>query len=256
MILTVDIGNTNIVLGGFEGDELRFVSRLQTNKYKMLDEYAIDFKAILEFNGFAATMFDGAIVSCVVPPLTPVIKGAIKKLVGCKVYSVCPGTKTGLKINIDNPGILGADLVCSAVGAMSRHKMPCIIIDLGTATKFSALDKDANFLGVSILPGVNISLDALSKRTAQLPHIEFEEAGKVIGTNTLDSMRSGIVFGTASMIEGMIERINTEMKMNCTVVVTGGIAKNIISHCRVNMIHDDNLILYGLLDIYRRQSQR
>lgn len=255
MILTVDIGNTNIVFGGFCDDEMKFVSRLQTNKYKMSDEYAIDFKAILEFNGYKADMFNGAIISSVVPPLTTAIKSAITRLFSCKVWTVSPGTKTGLKIGIDNPGILGADLVCSAVAAMTRYPLPCIVIDLGTATKFTALDKDGNLLGVSIMPGINISLDALSKRTAQLPHIDFDDTSLVIGTNTIDSMRSGIVFGTASMIDGMIERINEEMHSTASVVVTGGMAGSIISHCKSDMVHDDNLILHGLLDIYKKNQK-
>ena len=138
---------------------------------------------------------------------------------------------------------------------MVRYKMPCIIVDLGTATKFSVLDKDSYFLGVSILPGVNISLDALSRSTAQLPHIEFENAYNVIGTNSIDSMRSGIVFGTASMIDGMIERLNEELGEKATVIVTGGIAQNIVSHCKSEIILDENLLLYGLNDIYNKNTK-
>jgi len=212
----------------------------------MQDEYAIDFRGVLEFHGYSPEMFDGAIISSVVPPLLPTLKKAISSLFNCRVLTVSPGTKTGLNIRIDNPGMLGADLVCGAVAAMGRYKMPCIIVDLGTATKFSVLDKDSYFLGVSILPGVNISLDALSKRTAQLPHIEFEDAHAVIGTNSIDSMRSGIVFGTASMIDGMIERLNEEIGEKATVVVTGGIASNIVSKCKSEIIVDENLLLYGL----------
>lgn len=250
MILTVDIGNTNIVLGGFKDDELVFVSRLQTNKYKMPDEYSIDFKALLSLYGYSPDMFNGAIISSVVPPLLPTLKSAVSNLFKCRVLTVTPGTKTGLNIKIDNPGILGADLVCGAVAAMSRYKMPCIIVDLGTATKFSVLDKESFFMGVSIMPGVKISLDALSKQTAQLPHIEFDDTHNVIGTNSIDSMRSGIVFGTASMIDGMIERLNKEIGEPATVVVTGGIASNIVPHCKSKIVFDENLLLYGLKDIY------
>ncbi|WMJ22087.1 type III pantothenate kinase [Paludicola sp. MB14-C6] len=255
MVLTVDVGNTNIVLGGFEDDKLLFVTRLCTDKYKMPDEYAISFKGVIEFHGYSVDKFDGAIISSVVPPLLPTLKKAISSLLGCKVFTVSPGTKTGLNIRIDNPGILGADLVCSAVAAMNRYKMPCIIVDLGTATKFSVLDKDKFFLGVSIMPGVNISLDALSKNTAQLPHIEFENAHTVIGTNSIDSMRSGIVFGTASMIDGMIERLNAEIGQEATVVVTGGIAENIVPHCKSKINTNPNLVLYGLLDIYYKNTK-
>ena len=252
MILTVDIGNTNIVLGGFREDKLEFVSRLKTDKYKMQDEYAIAFKAVLEFNGYTKDMLDGAIISCVVPPLIPIIKRAIAKLLDCKVLVVSPGTKTGLHIKIDDPGVLGADLVCSAVGAISRYTMPCIIVDLGTATKFSIIDKDGGFLGGAIMPGVNISLDALSKRTAQLPHIEIEDTTDVIGTNSIDCMKSGVVFGTASMIDGMIEKISEKLNQQPTVIVTGGVANNIVNHCKTEMIYEENLISYGLLDIYNK----
>lgn len=250
MILTVDVGNTNIVLGGFMDDKLMFVARMRTSKYKMPDEYSINFKALFELNGYTSDMFEGAIVSCVVPPLLPTLKAAITKVCNCKVLTVSPGTKTGLHIKIDNPGVLGADLVSSAVAAMSRYSMPCIIVDLGTATKFSVLGEDTEFLGVSIMPGVNISLDALSKSTAQLPHIELSDAQSIIGTNSIDSMRSGIVFGTASMLDGMIDRINAEIGAEATVVVTGGIAKNIVPYCKHKIILDENLILYGLNDIF------
>jgi len=255
MVLTVDIGNTNIVIGGFEGDELVLVSRLQTNKYKMQDEYAVDFKQILAFYGYTPEMFDGAIVSSVVPPLLPTIKKAIASLFKCRVLTVSPGTKTGLNIKTDNPGALGADLVCGAVAAMTRYKMPCIVIDMGTATKFSVLDKEGYFLGVSIMPGVNVSLDALSRNTAQLPHIELEHTHTIIGTNTIDSMRSGIVFGTASMLDGMIEKICEEIGEEATVVVTGGIAPSIITHCKQKTILNENLVSYGLMDIYKRNQK-
>lgn len=252
MILTVDVGNTNIVLGGFAEEKLMFVTRLQTNKYKMADEYTIQFKALLDLYGYSPSVFKGAIISSVVPPLLPTLKMAIKQLFDCRVLTVSPGTKTGLNIVTDNPGVLGADLVCGAVGAISKYPLPCIVVDLGTATKFSVIDENGTFLGVSIMPGINISLDALSKRTAQLPHIEFADATHIIGTNTLDSMLSGVVFGNASMIDGMIERIEEEIGKKATVVITGGLAGNIVPHCRCNAITDSNLLLYGLLEIYKK----
>ncbi|MEG0692042.1 MAG: type III pantothenate kinase, partial [Oscillospiraceae bacterium] len=195
-------------------------------------------------------MFDGAIISCVVPPLINTLKKAISRLLDCRVMTVSPGTKTGLNIKIDNPAILGADLVCGAVSAIGRYPMPCIIIDLGTATKFSVLDKDGSFLGVSIMPGVNISLEALSANTAQLPHIDFGESVNVIGKNSPDSMRSGILFGTASMVDGMIERINEELSAKATVVATGGVASSIIPYCKSDITVDENIVLYGVKKIY------
>ncbi len=255
MVLTVDVGNTNIVLGGFENDELIFVSRVQTNKNKMSDEYAIELDAIIRFYKCTPEMFDGAIISCVVPPLISMLKEAISSLLNCKVMTVSPGTKTGLNIKIDNPAILGADLVCGAVSALGRYSLPCIVIDLGTATKFSVLDKEGSFLGVSIMPGVNISLEALSARSAQLPHIDFGESVTLIGKNSPDSMRSGIIFGTASMIDGMIERINEELGLKATVVATGGVASSIIPYCKSEIIIDENIVLYGVKEIYNKNTK-
>ncbi len=256
MVLTVDVGNTNIVLGGFEDDELFFVSRMQTNKYKMPDEYAIEFRSILDINGYSAKTFDGAIISSVVPPLLPTLKTAVAKLFGCRVLTVSPGTKTGLNIRIDNPAETGADLVCACVGALVRYPMPCIIVDLGTATKFLAMDEKGNFLGGPIMPGVNISLDALSQRTAQLPHIEFDGIDHVIGTNSIDSMRAGVLYGTASMIDGMLSRIEEEIGQKATAVITGGISQGIAPYCRRDIIYDENLVLYGLKEIYNKNQRQ
>ncbi len=257
MLLTVDIGNTNTVFGGFDGDKLKFVSRINTDKRKMPDEYAIQLKDLLRHYDHHPADFDGAIISSVVPPLHLTLKLAIESLLGCPVLSASPGVKTGLNIKIDSPAILGADLVCGAVAALKKYPLPCIILDMGTATKFSVIDKDGGFLGVSILPGVGISIDALSLKTAQLPHISLENASKVIGTNTIDSMKSGIIFGTASMIDGMIARIKDEMKQdNFTVVATGGIARLIVPYCNSEIILDNNLVLDGLYHIYRKNTTK
>lgn len=252
MILAIDVGNTNIVFGGFDGDELRFVSRVKTDKDKMQDEYAIEILALLRFYGFSPADFDGAILSSVVPPLLPTLKLAIGKLLSCRVLTVSPGTKTGLNIKIDDPSILGADLVCGAVGAIARYPMPCVVVDLGTATKFSVLDADGCFLGGPILPGVVISLDALSRRTAQLPHIEFDRVDHIIGTNSPDSMRAGTVYGTACMIDGILDRIEAELGSPVTAVITGGLSGSIAPYCRRELHYDENLLLYGLLEIYRK----
>lgn len=252
MILAIDVGNTNIVFGGFEGDELRFVSRIKTDKERMQDEYLLTFQGLLQFYGYSPADFDGAILSSVVPPLLPTLKQALGRLLSCRVLTVSPGTKTGLNIKIDDPSTLGADLVCGAVGASVRYPMPCVVIDLGTATKLLVLGQDGSFLGGPILPGVMISLDALSRRTAQLPHIEFDHADHIIGTNTLDSMRAGMVYGTASMIDGMLDRIEEELGAPVNAVLTGGLAAGIAPYCRREIPYDENLLLYGLLEIYRK----
>ncbi len=259
MIFTVDIGNTNIVLGAYESDRLRFTSRVATEASRMEDQYAIEFANILQLNGANPAQFDGAILSSVVPPLVPVMKKALEKLLRCKVLVVGPGIKTGLNIRLDDPGILGADLVCAAVAAMKKYPMPCIIFDLGTATTITALDGTGAFLGGSIFPGVKLSLNALSSGTAQLPYINTELTGNtVIGTNTIDSMKSGIVLGTAAMMDGMIDRyrevLSADSGKDVTVVATGGIAQSILCHCRREIIYDPDLLMDGLYMLYKKNA--
>lgn len=252
MILAIDVGNSNIVIGGYENDTLSFTTRVKTDKFKMSDEYAILFKQIIEFNNHTITDIEGVAISTVVPSLLTEIKMAIEKLSKSpKIVVVSPGAKTGLNI-IGNANAVGADLVCGAVGAIAKYKMPCIVIDLGTATKFTVLDETGKFIGVSILPGVRISLNALSKEASLLPYIDFDEAQKVIGTTTVESMLSGVVYGTASMVDGMIERIVDELGQSATAVITGGLTDCVAKHCKSEIIRDDNLILDGLMQIYKK----
>lgn len=254
MFLAVDVGNTNIVMGGFSGDKLEFVSRIQTCANKMSDEYAITINSVLRFHGVTPTDFDSAMISCVVPPLNSILKKAIGGLLNCTPLILGPGLKTGLNIKIDDPSTLGADLVSSAVCALNRYKLPCVILDLGTATKFSVVDENGAFLGGSIMPGVNLSLEALSKGTAMLPHIDFADASDVIGKNSADCMRSGIVFGTASMIDGMLEKITGELGYEVNVVATGGLAAGIVPYCKRKIEIDENMILYGIKDIFDKNK--
>ncbi|MEG0614537.1 MAG: type III pantothenate kinase [Oscillospiraceae bacterium] len=253
MVLTVDVGNTNIVLGGFENDELKFTARTATELSKMEDQYAIEFASIFRLYGYEPACFDGAIISTVVPPLVPVLKMALKKLLNCKIIVVCAGIKTGLNIKLDDPGIVGSDLVCAAVAAIAKYKAPLIVFDLGTATTISAIDKAGTFIGGSIFPGVKVSLKALSKSTAQLPYISTELVGNnVIGTNTIDSMKSGIILGTASMMDGMIDRYRAVLGENATVIATGGLAPAIVSHCTKEITVDENLLTDGIYMIYKK----
>ncbi|MFA5658406.1 MAG: type III pantothenate kinase [Oscillospiraceae bacterium] len=256
MILTVDVGNTNIVLGAYENDRLKFTSRVATEASKMEDQYAIEFADILKLYGFKPSHFDGAIISTVVPPLIPVLKTAVARLLKCRVLVVGPGIKTGLNIKIDNPAILGADLVCAAVGALKKYKPPMIIFDLGTATTITAIDKSGGLLGGSIIPGVRISLNALSRATAQLPHISTElESDIVIGTNTIECMKSGIVLGTASMMEGMIDRYCEILGEETLVIATGGLAPGIVKCCRRAVTTDSDLLSDGLYAIYKKNTE-
>ena len=195
MVFTVDVGNTNIVLGAFDDDgALMFTSRVATEASRTDDEYALILGDMIKFNGLERHDFDGAIVSTVVPSLVNTLKNAIRKLMGITPLVVGPGIKTGLNIRLDNPAIMGADLVCGAVGALAKYKAPLIIFDFGTATTISGIDKSGAFLGGSIIPGINVSLKALSSSAAQLQDINTEAgSAPVIGTNTIDSMRSGML---------------------------------------------------------------
>lgn len=256
MVFTVDVGNTNIVLGAYKDDKLVFTSRIATEASKMVDQYAIEFADIIKLYGYNPSDFNGAIISTVVPPLVNVLEAAVKKLLKCKVIIVGPGIKTGLNIKIDNPATLGSDLVCAAVGALKKYAPPLIIFDLGTATTISAIDRNGVMLGGSIFPGVRISLDALSRSTAQLPHINTDLEGNiVIGANSIDSMKSGIVLGTASMMDGMIDRYKEILGEDATVLVTGGLAPNISKHCRREIIIDQNLLSEGLYIIYKKNAK-
>ncbi len=256
MILTVDVGNTNIVLGAFENDKLKFTSRVATEASKMEDQYAIEFASILKLYGYKPSHFDGAIISTVVPPLITVLKTAVSKLLKCRVLVVGPGIKTGLNIKIDNPAILGADLVCAAVGALKKYKPPMMIFDLGTATTITAIDKTGALLGGSIFPGVRVSLSALSSATAQLPHISTElDSDIVIGSNTIDSMKSGLVLGTASMMEGMVDRYREILGEDTLVLATGGLAAGIVKCCRRDVTLDPDLLSDGLYAIYKRNTE-
>ena len=251
MILAVDIGNSNIVIGGIEQDQISFEARMRTDATKTSDEYCIDLKMILEVYHVDASLVEGAIISSVVPQVLNSIKTAITKLTGKTALVVGPGLKTGLNIKIENPAQTGADLVVDSVAALREHKAPIIVIDMGTATTVTVLDESGAFIGGSICPGVKISLDALTDRTALLPGLQLDQPKRAIGRNTIDCMRSGIMLGTACMLDGLVERMEEELGSKATVVATGGIAKFIIPMCRTPIIYDKDLLLKGLAILYR-----
>ena len=252
MILAIDIGNTNIVIGCFEGERIVFTERLSTKHTATELEYAISFKNVLEIYGIKTNEIDGGIISSVVPSLTNIIKGAIAKLTPNKILSVGPGLKTGLNIKMDNPAAVGADLVVGAVAAINEYEAPMIFFDMGTATTISAIDKDKNYIGTVIIPGLEVSLNSLVGGTSQLPKISLEAPEKVLATNTVDSMKSGILYSTASYIDGMIDRITEEMGEIKTVVATGGLASTVIPLCKKKIVLDDELLLKGLMIIYNK----
>lgn len=252
MILTIDIGNTNIVLGGFADDELTFVARISTDISKTEDEYATKIRSVLALHGVEKTELKGAIISSVVPPLNVVMKKAVEYVYDVTPLMVGPGIKTGINIKCDNPSTVGADLICACVAAHHIYGSPSLIIDMGTATKMMVMDKTGAFIGVSIIPGVQIALEALSGGTAQLPQISLEAPSSVIGKNTVDCMRSGVVFGNASMLDGMIDRFCEELGETLPVYATGGLASTIVTHCKHQIQFDDYLLLKGLNILYKK----
>ena len=254
MILTVDIGNTNITLGGFDDDKLAFVARLSTNTAITADEYAAKIHSTLAIYRVSQDAIDGAIVSSVVPPLNAVIRRALAILYGIDAIMVGPGIKTGINIHCDHPASVGADLICACVAAHHLYGSPALIIDMGTATKMMVMDQRGAFIGVSIIPGVLMGLRALSQSTAQLPQVSLEAPGALIAKNTADCMRSGVIYGNASMIDGMIDRFNEAMHTALPVYATGGLASTIIGHCRHEITLDESLVLKGLHILYRKNK--
>ena len=256
MILTVDIGNSNIVLGGVRDKEIVFEARLRTEPTKTSDQYCVDLKILMEVYGVSNTDSEGTIIASVVPQVLNSMRTAIQKLTGKVPLVVGPGLKTGLNILLENPGQTGADLVVADVAALREHKPPLIIIDMGTATTMSVLDKNGAHIGGCIIPGVKISMDALTDRTALLPGLQLDQPKKAIGRSTIDAMRSGIMMGTACMLDGMVERMEAELGSKTTVIVTGGIAKFIVPMCKTPMIYDKDLIIKGLAALYRDNKRK
>lgn len=252
MLLTVDIGNTNIVFGGITKGSLDFMARVSTNKIKTEDEYGADLMSILKLHNVNIGDIEGSIIASVVPPVLVAIKKAVKLVTGTEPLVVGPGVKTGLNILMDNPAAVGTDKIVAAVAALQEFKPPIIIVDMGTATTICVVDKNKNYIGGCIMPGVNISLDALCRRTAQLPYISLEEPKSAIAKNTIDSMRSGIIYGNAAMIEGYVERMENEIGEKCNVVVTGGLGKYITKHCKRKFLYSEDLLLKGLEIIYNK----
>ena len=256
MILTIDIGNSNIVLGGVKDDKIVFEARLRTEVTKTSDQYCVDLKILMEVYGVSNQEIEGTIIASVVPQVLNSMRTAIQKLTGKVPLVVGPGLKTGLNILLENPGQTGADLVVADVAALREHKPPLIVIDMGTATTMSVLDKNGAHIGGCIIPGVKISMDALTDKTALLPGLQLDQPKRAIGRNTIDAMRSGIMLGTACMLDGMVERMEAELGCKTTVIVTGGIAKFIVPMCKTPMIYDKDLIIKGLAALYRDNKRK
>ncbi|MBR2715249.1 MAG: type III pantothenate kinase [Ruminococcus sp.] len=254
MLLTIDVGNTNIKLGIYDNDELHRIIKISTDSHKTADEIAVELFTLLKVYSVDAFSIDGCIICSVVPRITKRLKAAVKNVTGIDALVVGPGIKTGVNILIDDPATLGADLVVACAAAQNMFSLPCVVISMGTATAMFVIDKEKRMLGGSIAPGVSISLDALTSHGALLPAISLTAPKNIIGKNTDESIRSGVVLGTACMIDGMISKIENEINEKCTVVATGGIAPMIVDSCSHDIILKDDLILEGLRIIYQKNS--
>lgn len=252
MILAIDIGNTNIVLGCIENEKIYFIERLSTERKHTELEYAVSIKNVLEIYNIQSDSIEGGIISSVVPQITEVVKHAVEKLIHKSVKVVGPGLKTGLNIRMDNPAQLGSDLVVDAVAAMAEHPVPLVVIDMGTATTVSVINSKRYYIGGIILPGIRTASDSLVSNAAQLTQISFELPKRLIGSNTIDCMKSGAMYGNAAALDGLLERIEEELGETCTAVATGGLAKCVIPLCKRKILLDDNLLMKGLQIIYNK----
>lgn len=257
MTLAVDIGNTNIVIGGFVQNEFQFIERISTNRQATTLEFSVSIRTILQLHAVDASAIDGAILSSVVPSLTTVLSHAVQKTVQVTPLIVSPGIKTGLSICVDHPEQVGSDRVVDAVAAAAAYPLPVLVIDMGTATTCSVIDAQHRFLGGIIMAGMQTSLDALVTRTSQLPKISFDPPKQMIGTNTIDCIKSGLLYGTASCLDGIITRTEEALGTPVTTVITGGLAHLVLPYCKQTLQYDSDLLLNGLILLYqanRKQS--
>ena len=255
MLLAIDIGNTNIVIGVIDNDEIVFKARIATERQRTSDQYGVEIKNMLEAFGVQISDIEDCIIASVVPPVFNSVHTGVMKVIGKQPMVVGPGLKTGLNIQIENPAQTGADLVASAVAALQEHEAPLIIVDMSSTTTMSVLDKNGTLIGGSIGPGVKMSLDALTDRTALLPGLQLDQPKKVIGRNTTDCMRSGVMLGAACMVDGMVERMEQELGYRATVIATGSIARFIVPMCRREIIYDKDLLVKGLAVLYRENAR-
>ena len=250
MLLTIDMGNSNIEIGIIDNNEVILSERIATDLGKTASEYAVLIHSIFEIRNVDVSAIEGGIISSVVPPLTNEIREAVKKVTGITPLNVEPGIKTGVRIRIDDPKTLGADLLVGAVAAVNLYGAPAIIIDMGTATTVTVVYKNGDFIGGVVMPGVALSLNALSAGTSKLPKINLTAPKKVVCTTTEECMSAGMVYGQASMLDGLIEKMEKELGYSCKVIATGGLARLIIPYCERDITLDNNLMLEGLKIIY------
>ena len=255
MLLAIDIGNTNLVIGCIHDDKILFKARIATDRSRTSDQYGVEIKNMLEAYGVSRDEIEDCIISSVVPPVFNSVKTGVIKVLGKQPMVVGPGLKTGLNIHVDVPSQVGSDRIVIAVAALSEYKAPLILMDLGTATTIEVVEPENRYIGGCIFPGVRISLDALTSRAAQLPGISLDKPKCVIGKNTVDCMRSGMMYGTAAMLDGLIERMEEELGHKSTIIATGGMAQFVTPLCKREIILDKDLLLKGLNIIYKKNKK-
>ena len=255
MLLAIDIGNTNIVIGCIKDDEIQFQARIATDRTRTSDQYGVEIKNILEAFDVHRDDISDCIISSVVPPVFHSVCTGVIKVIGKQPMVVGPGLKTGLNIQMEVPSQVGSDRIVIAVAALAEYEAPLILMDMGTATTIEVVEQGNVYIGGVIFPGVKISLDALTSRAAQLPDISLEKPRRVVGKNTVECMRSGMMYGTAAMIDGIIDRIGEELGHSSTVVATGGMAQFIVPLCRHEIILEKDLLLKGLNIIYKKNKK-
>ena len=255
MLLAIDIGNTNIVIGCIKEDEIVFKARIATDRTRTSDQYGVEIKNMLEAFGVSREDIEDCIIASVVPPVFNSVQTGVLKVIGKQPMVVGPGLKTGLNIHVDIPSQVGSDLIVAAVAALAEYSAPLVLIDLGTATTIEVIEPENVFIGGLIFPGVMVSLDSLSANAAQLPGISLDKPKKVIGKNTVDCMRSGMMYGTAAMLDGIIDRIAEELGHESTIIATGGLAQFVIPLCKHNIILEKELLLKGLNIIYKKNKR-
>jgi type III pantothenate kinase len=252
MLLAIDIGNTNVVIGGIRDGKISFEARVATDHIKTSDQYAVDIKNVLSLFEVKAEDIQDCIISSVVPPVFNSIRTGVVKVIGKAPIVVGPGIKTGLNIQMDSPNQVGSDRIVIAVAALAEYQPPLTLLDLGTATTIEVVGEGSTYLGGCIIPGVRISLEALTSRTAQLPGIQLDRPKRVIGKNTVDCMRSGVMYGAAAMIDGMLDRVEEELGHTTTVIATGGMAPFVVPLCKRKIKVERDLLLKGLYILYQK----
>lgn len=256
MLLAIDIGNSNISIGCLREDEILFEVRIATDRARTSDQYGVEIQNMLEANGVHREDIHDSIISSVVPPVFNSVWTGVYKMTGRRPLVVEADMDTGLEICLDMPSQVGADRIVMAVAALERYSAPLILIDMGTATTIEVVEPGGRYMGGVIIPGVRVALDALTSRTAQLPAISLGRPGKVVATNTAECMRSGIMYGNACMLDGMIDRMEEELGHGATLVATGGLAPFITPLCRHEIILEPELLLRGLNALYKRNRDR